>query len=32
MTSQDFDKILGLIQQDITKTNTNMRDSTPPNI
>ena len=32
MTSQDFDEILGLIQQDITKTNTNMRDSTPANI
>ena len=26
MTPQDFDNILGLIQDDITKANTNMRD------
>ena len=27
MTPLNFDEILGLIQEDITKTNTNMRDS-----
>ena len=32
MTPHDFDDILGLIQDDITKTNTNMRDSIPANI
>ena len=32
MTPQDFDKILGFIQDDITKTNTNMHDSIPTNI
>ena len=32
MTPQDFDEILGLIQDDITKTNTNMRDSILANI
>ena len=32
MTPQDFDEILGLIQDEITKTNTNMRDSIPVNI
>ena len=31
MTPQEFDEILGLIQDDITKTNTNMRDSIPAN-
>ena len=31
MTPQDFDEILGLIQDDIIKTNTNMRDSIPAN-
>ena len=32
MTPHDFDDILGLIQDDITKTNTNMRDSIQANI
>ena len=32
MTPHFFDEILGLIQDDITKTNTNMRDSIPTNI
>ena len=32
MTPHDFDEILGLIQDDITKTNTNMCDSIPENI
>ena len=32
MTSQDFDEVLGLIQDDITKTNTNIHDSTKANI
>ena len=31
MTLQDFDEVLGLIQDDIIKTNTNMRDSIPAN-
>ena len=32
MTPLNFDEILGLIQEDITKTNTNMRDSIRANI
>ena len=32
MTTQDFDEILRLIQDGITKTKTNMRDSIPANI
>ena len=32
MIPHDFDQILGLIQNDITKSNTNMRDSIPENI
>ena len=32
MTLHDFDEIVGPIQYDITKTNTNMRDSIPANI
>ena len=31
MTPQNFDETLGLIQDDITKTNTNMCDSIPTN-
>ena len=32
MTPQDLNAILGLIQDDITKTNTNMHDSISVNI
>ena len=32
MTPQDLHKILGLIQDNITKTNINMRDLIPPNM
>ena len=32
MTQHDFGEILGLNQDDITKTNTNVRDSIPVNI
>ena len=32
MTPQYFDEVLGIVQYDITKTNTNMRDSIPANI
>ena len=32
MTPQDFQEILGLIQDDITKAKTNMRDSVPANM
>ena len=32
MTPQDFDEILGLVQDEITTTNKNMRDSIPANI
>ena len=32
MTPQDFEEILGLIEDDITKTKTNMRDSIPANM
>ena len=31
MTPPDFDGIVGLIQDDITKTNTNISDSIPAN-
>ena len=32
MTPQDYDEILGLIQDDITKTNTSMHGLIPANI
>ena len=32
MKPHDFNEILGLIQNDVTKTNTYMRDSIPANI
>ena len=32
MTLQDYDEILGLIQDDVTKTNTSMHDLIPANI